>query len=168
MYSSSYSVPARNPIPAPMLMTTQPTPIAPGDMSILPADPVMFMPAMAVPVAVVMLMPLIPLMPLMTLPFDIVMEAPIDMPLIPAAIEEPLAAAAAAAAAAVGLLSHIIVTTSAADAVGVADGFDVMPDCARASGAEARTAAAKTLKCILNRVLMSSLIKRVYYSRKGS
>lgn len=130
MCSNSYNAPARKPIPAPRLMTTQPRPMAPGDISILPAEPVMFMPAIAVPVAVVMLMPLIPLMPLillMTSPFDMVMEAPIDMPLMPEAMDEPLAAAAAAAAA-VGSLSHIIVTTSAAEAVEVADGFDVMPD----------------------------------------
>jgi hypothetical protein len=119
----------------------------------------MFIPAIAVPVAVVMLIPLIPLMPLIllvALPFDMVMEAPIDMPLMPEAMEEPLAAAAAAA---VGSLSHIIVTTLAPDAVEVADGFDVMPDCARARGAEAKTAAAKMLERILNGSLMILMIK---------
>jgi hypothetical protein len=162
MYSNSYKAPARKPIPAPRLITTQPTPIAPGDISILPAEPVMFIPAIAVPVAVVMLIPLIPLMPLIllvALPFDMVMEAPIDMPLMPEAMEEPLAAAAAAA---VGSLSHIIVTTLAPDAVEVADGFDVMPDCARARGAEAKTAAAKMLERILNGSLMILMIKEMY------
>ncbi|KAF2629030.1 hypothetical protein BU25DRAFT_25772 [Macroventuria anomochaeta] len=160
MYSrcvpTSYSMPARNPIPAPMLMTIHPAPIAPGINSALPAEPVMFMPAIAVPVAVVMLMPLIPLiplMPLMTSPFDMVMEASIDMLLISVTMEEPLAATAAAA---VGSLSHIIVTISAADAVAVADGFDVIPDCARARGAKARTATARILECILtNSILIS-------------
>lgn len=132
-------------MPAPRLITTQPTPMAPDASSILPADPVIFMPAIAVPVAAVMLIPLIPLMPLMTSPFGIVMEASIDMPLMSAAMEESLAATAAAL---VGSLSHIIVTTSAPDAVGVADGSDVMPDCARATGARARTVAAKILDCI--------------------
>lgn len=96
----------------------------------------MFIPAIAVPVALVVLM-LMPLMPVMTLPLDMVIEAPIDIPLMLEAIEEPLAASAAAA---VGSLSHIIVTTSAPDAVAVADGFEVIPDCARARGASVRRA----------------------------
>ena len=148
-------MPARNPIPAPRLITIHPAPIAEGIISVRAAEPVIFIPAIAVPVAVVMLMPLmplIPLIPLMTSPLDIVMETSIDISLMPGAIEEPVAATAAAAAA-VGSLSHIMVTTSAPDAVAVADGFDVMPDCARAIGASARSmrvlGAAKDLECIL-------------------
>lgn len=157
VYSKSYNAPARKPIPAPRLITTHPTPMAPGDSSVLPAEPVMFMPAIAVPVAVVMLMPLIPLILLMTSPFDIVMEASIDMRLMSDAMEDPLAAAAA-----VGSLSHIIVTTSALDAVEVADGFDVMPDWARARGAEAKTAAAKIWERMLVSLLLILMIKRTY------
>lgn len=136
LLQANYSMPARKPIPAPRLITTQPAPIAPGTSSVLPAEPVMSMPAIAVPVAVVMLMPLMLLIPVMTSPLDMVIEAPIDMPLMSEAIEEPLAATAAAA---VGSLSHIIVTTSAPD-VAVADGFEVMSDCARTRGASARSA----------------------------
>ena len=154
-------MPARNPIPAPRLITIHPAPIAEGIISVRAAEPVIFIPAIAVPVAVVMLMPLmplIPLIPLMTSPLDIVMETSIDISLMPGAIEEPVAATAAAAAA-VGSLSHIMVTTSAPDAVAVADGFDVMPDCARAIGASARSmrvlGAAKDLECILAEISYS-------------
>ena len=153
-------MPARNPIPAPRLITIHPAPIAEGIISVRAAEPVIFIPAIAVPVAVVMLMPLmplIPLIPLMTSPLDIVMETSIDISLMPGAIEEPVAATAAAAA--VGSLSHIMVTTSAPDAVAVADGFDVMPDCARAIGASARSmrvlGAAKDLECILAEISYS-------------
>jgi hypothetical protein len=136
--SPVYSMPARNPIPAPRLITTHPTPIAPGISSVLPADPVMFMPAIAVPVGIVLPVMLMPLMPLITWPLDIVIEASIDMPLMSFAMTEPLAATAAAAAAAVGSLSHIIVTTLSSDAAAVVDVMAVMPDCARARGASAR------------------------------
>ena len=157
-------MPARNPIPAPRLITIHPAPIAEGIISVRAAEPVIFIPAIAVPVAVVMLMPLMPLIPLiplialMALPLDMVMETSIDISLMPGAIEEPVAATAAAAAA-VGSLSHIMVTTSAPDAVAVADGFDVMPDCARAIGASARSmrvlGAAKDLECILAEISYS-------------
>ena len=152
----SYNMPARNPTPAPRLIRTHPAPMAPDTNSVLPAEPVMFMPAIAVPVAVVMLIPLIPLIPLMLLmplitsPLDIVIEASIDMPLMSDAMEEPLAATAAAA---VGSLSHIIVTISAPDAEAVAEGFAVIPDCATAVDARARTVTAKTLECILDDML---------------
>lgn len=128
-------------MPAPRLIITHPAPMTPEATSVLPAAPVMFMPAIAVPVAVVMLMPLIPLIPLITSPFDMVIDASIDMPLMPVAL---------AVAPDVGSLSHIIVTTWLPDAVGVAEGAVVMPDCARASGATARAiVAAKMLECIL-------------------
>lgn len=142
----SYNAPARNPTPAPRLITIHPTPMAPGANSVLPAAPVMFMPAIAVPVAVVMLMPLMPLIPLiplialMTLPSDMVIEAAA----LPASLDAPLVAAAPA----VGLLSHIMVTTMP-DAEEVADGALVTLDCARARGAAARRVAARVLKCIL-------------------
>lgn len=89
----------------------------------------------AEPVADVMLIPLIPFIPLIPLipliSLDMVIEVLMDMPLIPEVIEEPLVATTAAA---VGSLSHIIVTTSAAD------GFGVVSDCARTRGTSARKA----------------------------
>lgn len=128
-------MPAKNPMPAPRPMTIQPAPKAPDINSVRPAEPVMFIPPVAEPVADVMLIPLIPfirlipLIPLISL--DMVIEVLMDMPLIPEVIEEPLVATTAAA---VGSLSHIIVTTSAAD------GFGVVSDCARARGTSARKA----------------------------
>lgn len=130
-------------MPAPRLIITHPAPTALEDRSVLPAEPVMFIPAIAVPVAVVMLIPLMPLIPLMTWPFDMVMESPIDIPRVPDITVEPLAAAPAVVS-----LPHIMVTTFAED-VGVPDGAVVMPDCARARGAAARTVAAKILECIV-------------------
>src|SRR5690242_1290778 len=116
----------------------------------------MLIPAIAEPVAVD-LMPLIPLIPVMTSPFDIVMTspfdivitapAPIDIPLMPAPMEEPEPGVAPA----VGSLSHIMVITGALepDGVGVAEGAVVMRDCASARGAAARSVAAKKVACIL-------------------
>lgn len=139
-----YNAPARKPAAAPRLITIHPTPIAPGANSVRPAEPVMFMPAIAEPVAVVMLMPLmlliplIPLIALMALPLDMVIEASA----LPAAFDAPLVVAAPG----VGLLSHIMVTTMPDE---VADGALVTADCARARGAAARRVVARVLKCIL-------------------
>ncbi|KAF1361412.1 hypothetical protein EJ07DRAFT_176051 [Lizonia empirigonia] len=89
-----------------------PAPKAPDINSVRPAEPVMFIPPVAEPVADVILIPLIPLVPLIRLipliSLDMVIEVLMDMPLMPEVIEEPLVATTAAAAAS---LSHIIVTT---------------------------------------------------------
>jgi hypothetical protein len=137
-------MPARKPTPAPKLTTTHPAPIC---ASILEADAVMFIPPIAVPVAIAAC-------PLTLIPVFIVIEGSIDMLMlmsmsIPSMDLEPLCAAD------VGMLSHIIVTTSlpAAVAVAVADAEDFMPDCARANGAKARRVrvlrAARALGCMV-------------------
>ncbi|KAH7072012.1 hypothetical protein BKA63DRAFT_516783 [Paraphoma chrysanthemicola] len=141
-----YSIPAKKPTPTPIPITIIPTPQAPPPSDRVPA-PVMFMPAIIVPV------PDIPLMPLIAMPDGIDMTEPSDMVMSTSMVAEAdmlIVVEVDNARAATGSLAHSIVTAGRDGvAIGTIFGGGVMLVCASVDEATARmTSVEEAEKCI--------------------